>query len=743
MISTQRSLVVLVVLSLVLSGGCGGEGPRPHPEAGGAPDTALRSAGHERMVGILRHIADTSDDLDIFTGDLEWRTATAAITLLERHAGPPEALVAALERRGQSGLRLGRVDESIRDFEAAIRATAGLAPELRSNRALEIELELATAWLRKGEVENCIECSGCESCTYPIAAGGVHQKKEGARQALTLLVHLLRSTSRNQAPHLRALWLLNIVGMALGGFPEGLPEDWRLDPATFAGSAGFASFPDVAKEAGVDQVDLSGGVVADDLDGDGFIDLLTTTFDPRGRIHFFHGDGTGHFEERSREAGLEEFQGGGLCVSHADFDGDGDLDVFIPRGAWREDRGRRPASLLRNDGRGHFVDVTFESGLGGADFPSQVSAWADYDLDGDVDLFVGSEADDAHPYPCHLYRNDGDGHFVDVAAEAGVTNLGYTKGAAWGDYDGDHLPDLYVSNLGGENRLYRNLGDGRFRDVAAEVGVQGPKESFPCWFWDYDQDGCQDLFVATYGQDLAAYVAFGLGARRGIEVAALYRGDGRGGFTNVAEQVGLARPTMAMGAGFGDLDDDGFPDAYIGTGFPDFEALMPNLVLHNQGGRAFENVTAKSRMGHLQKGHAVAFADLDGDGDQDLFVRMGGAYRADAFRSALYRNPGFGNHSIELRLEGRRSNRFGLGAHVKATVEVGGERRRIHGWVGQVSSFGSTPYTLHLGLGQATRVLELEVDWPTRGVPQIFTDLAADRGYVLIEGEKEPRPRGR
>ena len=147
----------------------------------------------------------------------------------------------------------------------------------------------------------------------------------------------------------------------------------------------------------------------------------------------------------------------GLNLLQADYDNDGDLDIYVLRGAWLGQAGRHPDSLLRNDGKARFRDATFDAGLGEAHYPTQTAAWADYDNDGDLDLYVGNEV-----FPCRLFRNNGDGSFTDVAEFAGVTNDDVAKAVVWGDYDGDRYPDLYVSNFGGPNRLYHNNGDGTF-----------------------------------------------------------------------------------------------------------------------------------------------------------------------------------------------------------------------------------------------------------------------------------------
>jgi hypothetical protein len=296
---------------------------------------------------------------------------------------------------------------------------------------------------------------------------------------------------------------------------------------------------------------------------------------------------------------------------------------------------------------------------------------------------------------------------------------------------------LYVSNLRGPNRLYHNNQDGTFNDVAPRAGVSKPHDSFPVWFWDFDNDGALDLYVSTYAVAMGPFVRSVLGLPHQSELSSLYKGDGKGGFTDVAKQQRLTHVTLAMGANFGDLDNDGFLDFYLGTGYPNYEALMPNKMFRNRGGVGFSDVTTAGGFGHLQKGHGIAFADLDDDGDQDVFEQMGGAYPGDAFGNALYENPGFGNHWIKLRLVGTRSNRSAIGARIRIDVSEGGKRRSIYRHVNSGGSFGANPLRQHIGLGRATTIDALEVFWPTTNTTQAFRNVAADQFLRITEGRDE------
>jgi hypothetical protein len=192
-----------------------------------------------------------------------------------------------------------------------------------------------------------------------------------------------------------------------------------------------------------------------------------------------------------------------------------------------------------------------------------------------------------------------------------------------------------------------------------------------------------------------------------------------------------------MGANFGDVDNDGYLDFYLGTGYPDYEAVMPNVLYRNRGGRGFVDVTLAGGFGHLQKGHAIAFADFDHDGDQDVFAQMGGAFPGDRFADALFENPGFGNHWIALRLIGSESNRAAIGARLHLQVTENGVRRSIYKHVNSGGSFGSNPLRQTIGLGRASSIDRLEVYWPTSDLTQVFRDVEFNRFIEIVEGSDE------
>lgn len=603
---------------------------------------------------------------------------------------------------------------------------------------------LGLAYMRFGEQRNCHHNADAESCIFPLRGGAIHRDPRGAEQAAVHFDAVMSSTPEKSVEHVAARWLLNIARQAIPNASEKLGAP-PIPNEVFASDESFPELINRAGKLGVAVSDLAGGAVVEDFDGDGRLDLLSSSWDPAASLQLFLNRGEEGFVNRTREAGLAGITGG-LNLVHADYDNDGDADVLVLRGGWFAEPGRQANSLLQNDGRAYFRDVAFASGIAGEEnYPTQTAAWADFDADGDLDLYVGNESG-SQPYPSQLFRNNADGTFTDVARQAGVENQRFAKAVAWGDIDGDRDPDLYVSNYREPNRLYRNDGNGTFVDVAMERQVAAPLASFPAWFWDYDNDGALDLYVSSYGYQAGAgawnlfAVASGyLGLPGNVERPKLYRGDGRGGFEEIAEKVGLDRPSMPMGANFGDLDADGFLDVYLGTGYPDYDGLMPNVLYRNAGGERFRDVTTAARVGHLQKGHGVAFADLDRDGDLDLFEQMGGFYPEDEAANVLYENPGNGNHWLQVRLVGTRSNRSGVGARIRVRLGEGESSREIFRHVGTGGSFGSSPLLQYLGLGDATEIAELEVYWPTTNERQLFEGVAVDRAIEVREGDESYR----
>jgi tetratricopeptide (TPR) repeat protein len=686
------------------------------------------------MLAVLAQIAQDAPDTNIRVGDAQARRARAALASLPATAPPADRwqLLVAL---GQAELRLGNEAEAIAQLTRAHETVAGAdAPIDLSPWVYTSLFHLGVAQMQVGDTENCTRRPSPEGCILPLGDDGVYREQGSTRQAIATFTEALGIIPEENPLHLTVRWLLNIAYMQVGGYPEAVPDPYMVAPRAFESEETIPRFDNVAPRLGLDTFDLAGGAIADDFDNDGYLDLVVSTSDPTGQLRFFRNTQDGAFLERTEQAGLVGLYGG-LNLIQADYDNDDDIDIYVLRGAWLAEHGQHPNSLLRNNGDGTFSDVTFDVGLGQVHYPTQTAAWADYDNDGDLDLYVGNESSSALRAPSQLFRNDGDGTFTDVAVAAGVQHVGFTKGVVWGDYDGDRWADLYVSNRGGANRLYRNNGDGTFTDVAGPLGVDGPRNSFPAWFWDVDNDGVLDLYVSAYAAGPEHLAAHALGLPVDIELAALYRGTGEGGFDDVGDRYGVNRPSAPMGANFGDLDNDGYLDFYLGTGYPQLHHVMPSLMYRSRNGERFVDVTFAGGFGHLQKGHAVVFADLDHDGDQDVFEQMGGAFPIDRFTNALYDNPGFGNHWITVSLVGARSNRSAIGARIRAEVIDEGARRSIYRHVNSGGSFGANPLRQTIGLGKASRIETLEVYWPVTGETQQFDDVPVDRVIRIVEDE--------
>ncbi len=651
----------------------------------------------------------------------------------------PSGQAKATLRTAREELRAGRTEAAISRLEGALKFLDSDLPELRR----QLHSLLALAYLRLGEQQNCIADHTSASCLAPIAAEGFHRRQGASRRALAELTTLLREDPDD----LDARWLLNLAAMTVGEYPQGVAEPWRIDPAVFASTDDIGRFHDVAADAGVAAFGLAGGVVVEDLDGDGHLDILTSSWGLLDPLRFFRnrGDDAGQdrlaFEERTASAGLSGL-GGGLNLIHADYDNDGLADILVLRGAWLGPEGRHPNSLLHNLG-GRFEEVTVAAGL--LSFhPTQTAAWGDFDHDGWLDLMIGNESLGADRHPCELYRNNRDGTFTEIAAQVGAAVVGYVKGVVWGDYDNDGWLDLYLTRMLEPNLLLHNeaAADGgrRFREVTAEAGVGEPRYSFPTWFFDYDNDGWLDLLVAAYD---AEYLAAGaanvaadyLGTASPGETPRLYHNNRDGTFSDRTQQAGLDKVLYAMGSGFGDLDNDGWLDFYVGTGAPDLRAIVPNRMFLNHGDGRFGEVTTAGGFGHLQKGHAVAFGDLDGDGDQDLYAVLGGAYSGDGFSNALFENPGHGQHWITLRLEGVRENRSAIGVRLRLELATPSGPRQVHATVGTGGSFGSSSLQQEIGLGEATALSEIEVWWPASDSRQTFHQVAMDQIWYLREGD--------
>ncbi|MFN8007384.1 MAG: CRTAC1 family protein [Terriglobia bacterium] len=615
----------------------------------------------------------------------------------------------------------GNTEKALGHFQTALQIAIdhGLA-----EFALDLEERIGITQMRRGEVDNCIANHNAKSCIFPISKEGQHAQPAGSQAAIQQFLAYLKQKPQD----LEVRWLLNIAYMTLGKYPAEVPPDFLIPPSTFESKENIGFFEEVASFCGLNVFGQAGGAVMDDFDRDGFLDIVVTSLNPCDGMNFFHNNGDGTFTDSTGPAGLSK-QFGGLSLNHTDYNNDGWLDLLVVRGGWDVPTRK---SLLKNNGDGTFSDVTEKAGFARPATATQAAAWADYDNDGWIDVFVGNEN-----APCQLFHNKGDGTFEEVAHQAGVDQVRFTKGVTAEDYDNDGFPDFYVSNGGDENFLYHNNHDGTFTDVARKLGVEKPLLSFAAWFFDYDNDGWPDLFVTSFLQSVTQVAKSYLKLPVEAETLRLYKNLGKDGFRDVTHEVGLDRVFMPMGCNFGDVDNDGFLDFYLGTGAPSYAALVPNVLFRNHEGQYFVDITTSSGTGHLQKGHGVAIGDLNNDGDEDIFIKIGGAVPGDRYASALFKNPGHPeNHWLKVQLEGVKTNRAAIGARLTVTVVEGNRRRQICRTVNAGGSFGDSPFQQHIGLGKSSQAESLEVWWPTSKTRMVFHDLQADQLLKIKEFEQ-------
>lgn len=661
-------------------------------------------------------------------------------------------------RQGYDQLLLGKSNEAVRLFETVKIAIVKNPLHFDPQFFAVIQGFLAISYLRMGEQQNCIDHRGLDSCLLPIRGSGVHRIQEGTRSAIKEYTEILNRNPKDMT----ARWLLNIAYMSVGEYPEAIPQKWRLPEKIFKSEYDIKRFYDLSSQLGVRSTGLAGGAVLEDFDRDGYIDIMVSSSgldQDRDQLRYFHNNGDGTFSDHTERAGLMGVTGGSNMVQ-ADFDNDGFPDVFIMRGGGLiGNLAQQPPSLLRNNGDGTFDDVTEKAGLL-ALHPAQTASWADYDNDGLLDLFVGVQSSHVPYYelplyqdfpqpreqPCKLYHNNGDGTFTEVASQAGLALVAYVQGAVWGDYNNDGLPDLFVSRKYGPGLLYQNNGKNKSgKTTFTKIAEMEPANSFVTWFWDYDNDGWQDIFVSGYSPTAIAYsagqvAADYLGLPFTAELPRLYRNNRNGSFTDVTRQAKLNKVLYAMSGNFGDLDNDGWPDFYLGTGGPDYRALIPNRMFRNVSGRVFQDVTTSGGFGHLQKGAAIAFGDVNNDGAQDIFAVMGGELPGDVFQRALFMNPGSQNHWITFRLEGVESNRSAIGARIKVSVETNGKSRDIFATVSSGGSYGASTLQQEIGLGDATSIQSVEILWPRNGKKQIFKNLQTNQIVTIREGDPKLHP---
>jgi hypothetical protein len=520
---------------------------------------------------------------------------------------------------------------------------------------------------------------------------------------------------------------------------------------------------DVTAETGIDFVHthggsdqryimeaMSAGLALFDYNGDGRIDIYFLNGSPlRGtaagkppKNALYRNDGDFRFTNVTEESGVGD-EGYGLGVTAADYDNDGDVDLFVNNFG--------PNVLYRNNGDGTFSDVTGQAGVATGNQVGAGTCFLDIEGDGDLDLYVTNYVDFSYethhphifmgllsypsplkysPIPDVLYRNNGDGTFSDVSTESGIArHVGTGMGTTACDYDDDGDTDIYVANDVMGNFLFQNDGSGKFDEVGMLSGAAldmagSPQGSMSTDFGDYDNDGQFDLLVTSYGG----------------EMSSLYRQLGGGLFEDVSRRTGVGPPTfphVTWGAGFVDFDNDGDRDLFIACGHLDDNVRLrddstayelPNILLMNTGDGRFVDVSASGGEGMLvrRSSRGAAFDDLDNDGDVDVVV-----LNSRAEPTVLKNESPAANHWLQVRLQGVRSNRDGVGARVVVKAADLTQIDEVHSGRGYQSQWGQR---LQFGLGRRDAVDRIEVHWIGGGA-DVLEQVAVDRQIVITEGQ--------
>jgi hypothetical protein len=568
-------------------------------------------------------------------------------------------------------------------------------------------------------------------------------------------------------PILPALALACAVAAAQGIATRNVKPAARPAPS---GRPWPSRLTDIARQAGLTQPTVygaesnvqylaetsSGGVALFDYDGDGWTDIFIvsgTRFKdapPEATNRLYRNNHDGTFTDVTDRAHLRR-TGWGQGVAVGDYDNDGRLDLYVTY--WGEN------ALYHNNGDGTFTDLAAAAGVSGKsarDYPEWFSGatFVDYDRDGRLDLFVATYIDydlrrvptpganpncnwKGVPTPCgprglrpgrqYLFHNRGDGTFEDVSQKSGIgaarSNFAFTAVAA--DFDNDGWQDIFLACDSTPSLFFHNNHDGTFTEEGLERGLALNPDGM-------EQAGMGVAVASLHGDGIFDV----LKTHFADDTMGLYRGDGKGEFTEITLKAGLGVETryVSWGAGFPDLDNDGLPDIFIATGnvYPDTERTLPAypyrtpaLVFRNLGSGRFEELgdLAGPALAERHSSRGLAVADLDNDGDPDIVV-----WNRNQPPSLLRNDLKSPHHWLEVRLEGTRSNRAAIGATV--TVEAGG-RTQAQPVLSQSSFLSASDLRLHFGLGDATAAT-LTVRWPT-GRTERFPVPGVDRLLTLKE----------
>jgi hypothetical protein len=516
------------------------------------------------------------------------------------------------------------------------------------------------------------------------------------------------------------LWL---TAQKMGDYPEYIPSSQRMEM-----KVGFekpsVEFEDIAPKIGLDKTSGGRGVAVFDYNNDGLLDVAIAC--AHGGCNLYRNNGDGTFTDVSVRSGLDTAINP-FIITVGDYNNDGHADLFITRLGFYAGE----AQLFRNNGDGTFTDVTVEAGLKMWG-PAFSASWVDYDRDGNLDLFVANNIGGMfdRKTPNRLFHNNGDGTFTEVTEEAGLSTMWPTIGSAWGDYNDDGYPDLFLSNGLGKSQLYRNNGDGTFSDVSAEAGINGNCFGSICLWCDYDNDGLLDIVQFTWSDHEAVIhtMRHGEGPPEGKPLR-IYHNNGDGTFTVHGRDIGLTGCWGTMSGNAGDFNNDGYLDLVLGNGSPRMDRLEPPILLESDGKR-FHNITFAAGLPFGGKGHGSNLADLFGDGRLSVLLASGGAYPGDLLTTRVFCPKRLPGNYLNVRLVGVKSNRSAIGARV--CLEAGSHKqyREVSGG----TNFGCLPFEQHFGLAAATKIDAMQIRWPS-GLVQRFIGLPINDTLLFTEGK--------
>lgn len=447
---------------------------------------------------------------------------------------------------------------------------------------------------------------------------------------------------------------------------------------------------------------LSRGLCCVDFDGNGYADVYVCNSAGSAEVNFLYlNDGTGSYVKITGDPTVT-FAQNSDCSAWGDYDNDGDIDVFVA--TWSNQRNR----LFSNDGDTSFTEITTGSIVNTQTY-SDYAAWADFDRDGILDLFVGRGF---NILKNQLFFGHGDGTFTEVTGQPVVTESARTHGCAWGDYDNDGWPDLFVANSDNQaNALYHNNGDSTFtRIITGEIFTDGGFSIRSTW-GDYDNDGFLDMFVSN-GQG---------------EDNFLYHNEGDGTFSKITTGDIVNDGGASQSPLWADFNNDGWLDLLVTNGF--FGLGDRTFLYWNNGDGTFTKELTDTIVTEPGWGLGCSYADIDRDGDLDVVMGKGLSSTED---NAIYLNNGNSNHWLSVECEGQRSNRSAIGARVHVLATVQGETLWQMRELSSPTSFGQNGLIAWFGLGDATMVDSLVVRWPS-GVQTVLTNVAADQYLELSE----------